>query len=286
MATDPSHQERPTPAVLVDELTRQLDATRRLLTEGPGPVAAEALDALAPETGLEARLAASLAAPPLADADAFPAAHRLAVRALEILDREAAREIPVSRLLGPLRPLASLAATFVAEYVTRSYARDVATRLATLYARREVQAPPGTPERRLLAAARAEMHRLLPGFTGGGASLPALLAGGAAVPLLASAVQYLGAIDFLARPVIVALFSGLFVLTLLLSSLLLTAVRHAHRRCTLVMRQPLHVLWEAIGDAGTPPEDHARAVAIVALVLAAGAWLVIPALGAFLYLAS
>lgn len=286
MASEPPHHERPTPAALVDELTRQLDVTRRLLIDGPGTAAAQALDALTAETGLEARLAASLAAPPLADRVAFSAAHRLVVRALEILDREAAREIPVSRLYGPLRPVASLAATFIAQWVTRGYARQVAARLADLYARREVQALPGTPERRLLSGARTEMWRLLPGFTGGGASLPALLAGGAVVPLLASAVQYLGALDILARPAILALFGGLFVLTLVLSSLLLTAVRHAHRRCTLIMRQPLHLLWESIGDAGPPPEDSARAIAIVAVVLAAGAWLIIPSVGAVLYLLS
>lgn len=272
------------PRALVDELTRQLDTTRRLLTSSPDDIAERALAALEPEAGAEARIAASLAAPPLADPAAFPAAHRLAVRALEVLDREAAQDVPVGRRYWRFRPLASLAAGFVAGYITRSYARAVAHRLAVLYARREAQCPPGTPERASLARARAEMDRLLPGFAGGGAGVPALVAGGALVPLLASLGQYLGAVDILARPVIAALFGSLFLLFLLLSSLLLTGARFAHRRAALVMRQPLAALWAAIGDAGDPPEDAARLFAAVAILLTGAVWLVIPAAAVTLYL--
>jgi hypothetical protein len=288
VATTPGSSDapRPSPGSLIDELTRQLDTTRRLLTSSPDEIAERALAAFTPEAELEARLATSLAAPPLADTARFPAAHRLAIHALEVLDREGARDIPAGRRYGPLRPFASIVLTFIAQYITRGYARSVAEHLAILYARREAQCQPGTPERSELARARVEMQRLLPGFAGGGAGVPALVAGGALVPLIASLSQYLGAIDFLARPVIVGLFGGLFVLFFILSSLLLAGARHAHRRATLIMGQPLHALWATIGNAGYPPDDDARLFATIAIMLSAVVWIVIPAAGVTLYLIS
>lgn len=281
----PGDEPRNAPAQFIDELTRQLDITRRLLTSSPDDVAERALAALPPDVALEARIASSLAAPPLADPAAFPAAHRLTVRALELLDREGARGIPVPRRYWLARPLAGLLLTFIAGYITRSYARAIAERLAHLYARREAQCPPGTPARAELARARVEMSRLLPGFSGGGSAVPALVAGGAAVPLVASLGQYLGAIDLGSRPAVGALFGVLFVLFLMLSSLLLTAARHAHRRAVIIMGQPLRALWDAVGDAGEPPEDDARLFAAVAILLSSLVWVVIPAAGAALYLA-
>lgn len=269
---------------LIEELTRQLDTTRRLLTSSPDDIAEQALAALPPDAALEARVAAGLAAPPLAHPAEFPGAHRLAIRALELLDREGPGGLSLPRGFGPARPLAALVAGFVAEYIIRSYTRSVAARLVGLYALREAQCPPGSAARRLLTAARAEMQRLLPAFSGGGVGAPILVAAGAILPLLASTGQYLGAIDRLPGPAIAALFAGLFVLFLLLSSLLLAGARHAHRRALLIAGSPLAALWQAIGSAGEPPGDDARLFATVAIVISSAVWLLLPVGGVVVYL--
>lgn len=272
---------------LLDELTEQLERTRQLLTHSPEAAADAALERFAGEREDEARIARDLAAPgPLAVPGRFLEAHRLAVRALEVLDRDGARNVRVSRWFGPLRPVATLGAEFVASYIVKSYARDIAGTLRRLYARREAQSLPGTVERVALARARTEADRLAPGFSGGGIGAPVLVAGGAAVPLAASLGQYLGAVDFLSRPVIVAGFTALFLLFLFLSSVLLSGAGLAHRRSRLIMSQPLAALWEVVGHAGEPPRDNSRVFATVAIVLTGLVWVVIPVAGVVLYVVS
>lgn len=272
---------------LLDELTEQLERTRQLLTHSPEEAAEAALERFAGESEDEARIARDLATTgPLAVPGRFLEAHRLAVRALEVLDRDGARNVRVSRWFGPLRPLATLGAEFVATYIVKSYARDVAGTLRRLYARREAQSLPGSPERMALARARMESDRLAPGFSGGGIGAPVLVAGGAAVPLIASLGQYLGAVDFLSRPVIAAGFTALFLLFLFLSSVLLSGAGLAHRRSRLIMSQPLAALWEVVGHVGEPPRDNSRVFATVAIVLTGLVWVVIPVAGVVLYVVS
>lgn len=262
---------------ILNELTDQLDQTRLLLTANPEAAAEAAMARFAGEAEVESRIAAALAAPTvLADPERFLEAHRLAVRALEILDREGSRDPHVSRRFGPLRPIAEFGAEYIAEYIVKDYAESTANAMRRLYSRREPQAPRGTEERAMLAQARIEMERLTPGFNGGGIGAPVLLAGGAVVPLMASLSQYFGAIDFLAKPVLIGMFVALFVLFGFLSSLLLGAASVAHRRCRLIARQPLTVLWECVGHAGNPPRDGSRMFATVAVVLSALVWVVIP----------
>ena len=272
---------------LLDDLTEQLDRTRRLLMLNPERAADEALASFKGAAEAEARIAADLAvAAPLADVQRFPDAHRLVMRALEVLDREGSRDPAAPGRLGPLRRVVAAGAGFVAKYIVKPHAQWVVRSFARLYLRREAQAVPGTPERLALTRARMEAERLAPGFSGGGLGAPTLIAAGAVVPLVASVSQYVGAIDFLARPVIIALFTGLFVLFLLLSSILLSGAGLARRRSELIMRQPLRALWAAVGHAGEPPEDNSRLFAAVAIILSSVVWVVIPVVGVGLYVLS
>lgn len=273
------------PPSLIAELASQLEATRRLLAADPDAAAELALRSGAAGAALETRVAASLAAPPLADPAGFPAAHRLTIRALEVLDREGPARVPVGRHYSILRAPASFLATFVAASIARSYIRAVAARLAVLYARREAQCEPGTPARSALAGARAEMQRLLPGFSGRGAALPALVIGGAGVPVVASFGQYLVAINRLPAPVLALLFAALVALFVAATSLVLRGARFAHQRVSVIMGRPLEALWLTIGDAGEPPRDQARLIAAVAIALGAVAWLLVPAAAALVFLA-
>ncbi|MCE7927029.1 MAG: hypothetical protein DYG91_00805 [Chloroflexi bacterium CFX7] len=252
----------------------------------PDEAAERALERLGGETEVEARLAAELAAAgPLAHPERFPEAHRLAVRALEVLEREGSRNPRVGRL-GPLAPVARMGVEFVAEYIVKSYAQAIAGRLRTLYTRREAQCPPALPERRLLARARMEMDRIAPGFQGGGVGAPIIVVVGAAVPLLASLAQSAGAIPFSNRGVQLAGVGLLLLLFLALSSVLLRGAAVAHRRSRLIMQQPLAALWDAIGHAGAPPEDDSVTFATIAIVLTAVVWFVLPALAVILFVAA
>ena len=274
---------RPDELLLLDELTEQLDRTRRLLSGDTERAAEAALARFSGQAEVEARIAAQLAASmPLAQPERFGEAHRLTMRAVEVLDREGFRNPKVGRL-GPLSPVVEAGAEFVAEYIIKSYSESIVGSLRNLYARRESQCVPGTPERRLLSQARVEMDRVAPTFTGGGPGAPILLVGGLLVPLIASISQYAGAISFSNRWVLLGGVAILFVMFFLLSGMLLAGASVARRRSKLIMHQPLAALWETIGHAGNPPEDDATMFALAAIVLTAMLWFVLPAAAAVLY---
>jgi hypothetical protein len=266
---------------LLEDLTAQLERTRDLLTGSPEEAASRALHLLGGQKEVEARIAVDLAARgPLTQPERFGEAHRLTMRALEILNRDGSRDPPVPRL-GPVRPLLKLAVEAVAKYIVRSYAAAIIGRLRRLYTRRESQAAPRTPERHLLARARLDAERLSPDY-GGGTRLPAVLAGGAAVPALASFAQRLGALDFGNFWVQIAGLVLLFLLFLGVSWVLLQGAGVAHRRSRLIMQQPLNALWETIGNCGIPPKDPSTTFATVSITLTVLAWFVLPAVAAAL----
>jgi hypothetical protein len=271
-------RERIPGETILDDLTEQLDRTRKLLTSSPEEAAEAALASFAGQSEVEARIAADLAASqPLADPERFLAAHRLAVRALEVLDRDGSRNPQVSSRYGPVKPLIEFGVEFVAEYITKDYAESTANSIRRLYTRREPQAERGSAERLALSQARVEMERVANGFKGGGVSAPALVVGGAAFPLLASVSQLFGPLDFLSKPVLLSGLLIMFIVFGLLSSILLTGASIAHRRSTVIMRQPLAALWATIGHCGNPLQDDSWMFASIALMLSALVWVAVPA---------
>lgn len=274
---------KPDDLLLLDEVTDQLGRTRRLLGGDSDAVAEAVLASFGGETEVEARIVAQLAVQqPLAQPERFGEAHRRTVRALEVLDREGYREPRVPRL-GPLTPIAAWGAEFVAEYIVQAYAKGIVGTVRTLYARREAQCIPASPERRLLAQARIEIDRLAPSFSGGGIGPPILVVVGILLPLLGTLSQYLGAINFADRWVLTTGIGVLFVIFFLLSGMLLAGASVARRRSRLIMQQPLATLWESVGNAGHPPGDDATFFATVAIAMAGVLWFVLPALAAVVY---
>jgi len=263
--------------LLLDELTDQLDRTRRLLTGSPADAAERALSRIGGASEADTRLVSEIAiAKPLAQPDRFDEAHRLVMKSLEVLDRDGFRDPPVVTI-GPLRALARPAVEFVAKYIVRSFTRRVVDDLATLYSQRESQSVPASPERKLLARRRIELERLQPRFGGGGLGAPILLAAGAAVPALASIGQQLGAIDIQARWVLTAVAAPL-ILFVLLSWMLLRGAAVARHRSRLILGQPLAALWQTIGHAGDTPEDDSVLFATIAILLTALVWFALPAM--------
>lgn len=260
--------------LLLDELQSTLESTRGVLAGNPEESALRALDRLGVETEAEARLAVELAArAPLAVPARFPEAHRLTMQALEVLDREGARNPHIPRL-GPFRPLAAFAVRFVAGYIIGRYVGDITGRLWALYARREAQAEPGSESRVLLRAARVEAERMTRAYGGGPSAALGLVGGGVVGGLFASITPLLGKLTN--QSVLGITLLAMIVLFFCLSWVMLRGAALARHRCRLVMGPPLAALWETIGTAGSPPEDDSSLIATIAIICAAGAWIVLP----------
>ena len=52
----------------------------------------------------------------------------------------------------------------------------------------------------------------------------------------------------------------------------------ASRRIRLSLTQPLVEAWHSVGHCGSPPKDHSRRFAIVAITLTLSVWIVLPLL--------
>jgi hypothetical protein len=264
-----------TDKLILDELTDQLDRTFKLLRGDIDQAADLAFAQIKVDTAAEARLLNELAErEPLAHPERFTDAHRLAMHAMEVLDRDGWRHPRLPRL-GPLHAPARWAVEFVAQYVVRSYVADTVRNLARLYARRESQSPTESPERRVLARARIQVDRLSLGFRGGASGLPTVLIGGAAIPVVASLARQFGAVKP-GEPVLIGGGSVLFVIFAVLAFVLLQGAGLARRRVNVVGRQPMEALYETIGHCGRPPEDDADTIALVAIGLTALTWFILP----------
>jgi hypothetical protein len=264
-----------TDKLILDELTDQLDQTFKLLRGDIDQAADLAFAQIKVDTAAEARLLNELAErEPLAHPERFTDAHRLAMHAMEVLDRDGWRHPRLPRL-GPLHAPARWAVEFVAQYVVRSYVADTVRSLARLYARRESQSHTESPERRVLARARIQVDRLSLGFRGGASGLPTVLIGGAAIPVVASLARQFGAVKP-GEPVLIGGGSVLFVIFAVLAFVLLQGAGLARRRVNVVGRQPMEALYETIGHCGRPPEDDADTIALVAIGLTALTWFILP----------
>lgn len=260
--------------LLLDELQSTLESTRGVLAGNPEESALRALDRLGVQSEVEAGLAAELAArAPLAVPGRFSEAHRLAMQALEVLDREGARNPRIPRI-GPLRPLAAMAVRFVAAFIIGRYVSAITGRLWALYARREAQSLPGSESRSLLRAARVESERMMRAFGGGPSAALGLVGGGVVGGLFASMTPLLGKLTN--QTVLGVTLLVMIVLFFSLSWVMLRGAALARHRSRLIMGPPLAALWETIGAAGGPPEDDSSMIATIAIICAAGAWIVLP----------
>ncbi len=252
--------------LVVDELTERLTAFKQLSKDDVDGASA-ILDQFGAKGKVEADIIKELAARrPLYLSGRFEEAHRIAMRSLEVLDRNGARAAKLPAL-GPLQPIASFLVQLVARFIVRSYQADVIRAIKHLYIRRESQCAPMSPERFILRRARIDAERVQPTLKANPIGVPAFLLGGA---FLSSILSTLGrAVSsasasrvgvFVAAGVLVAVISGA-------SWVVLRGAAVARSRIRLTMDQPLKALWETIGAAGNPPKDQARAFALIATVL-------------------
>jgi hypothetical protein len=264
-----------TERLLLDELSERLD-TLKLLRAGDDEQAGAVLEQFGARGKVEAEILEQLGLRvPLQHPERFAEAHRTAMHALEVFDRNSARP-PSSLRAGPLRPVASPVVQLVVRIIVSSYARTVARQLRELYTRRWAASEPGTREFAMLRLARLEMERVAPALENKATGVPTFLVGGAAVSGIASVLQGLllkAANNDVVLVAIAAVFSAV---ALGAFWCILTAAATARRRTRLALDQPLRALWQTIGGAGRPPHDQSRQFAIYAIVVLLIAWLVVP----------
>ncbi len=208
---------------------------------------------------------------PLAHPERFPEAHRTAVRAIEVFDRNAARR-PSSLPAGRLGALAKPVVQLLIGIIVHRHEKRVVSHIRELYALREAGSVEGTDEFHALRLGRKQLTRLSPDLSDAKVSLPAFLLGGA---VLSSATSFLERavsdriLLLLLSIVLAAVFLGAF-------WCILTAAAIARRRTRIALDRPLAALWETIGAAGQPPKDNSRSFALSSGILLVTAWLIVP----------
>ncbi len=274
MSTDPS-----TPAVdkglLLDELDEKF-AAFQAFRKSDSAAADEILGGLGAQDDVDREIVLELSSPsPLGHPDRFPASHRLAVRALEVLDRNGGRSVKV-RGLGPLSPIAAFLVQQVATFIVRSYQGSVADKMLDLYGRREANAREDDPSRYMLMRARMQMERLKPGFKRNALGVPLFVVGGALFSTLLSLIQQaiVSALSGTAGRIIATVVIGLIMLGV--GWVILRGSAVAHRRIHLSLDGPIEALWQTIGRCGDPPQDPSRTFAMIAVILALLPWILIP----------
>ena len=212
---------------------------------------------------------------PLGHPDRFPEAHALAVRALEVLDRNGARGVQINSL-GPLGPVAAFGVQQVTHLIVRSYQSTVADHMLRLYERREANAARDDPDRKLLMRARIHMERITPGFKRSVLGVPAFFLGGAVLSGAVRVLQLLiaSALSTLWSKIIATVVLGMVIAGL--AWIILRGAAVARQRIHLTMDGPLEGLWSAIGRCGSPPRDPSRVIALIAIILAFIPWVLIP----------
>ena len=213
---------------------------------------------------------------PLWRPDRFEEAHRMAMRSLEVLDRNGVRPPQMPRL-GLLKPVASYVVQQMTRWIVKGYQNRLVTRIRKLYERREANTEWGSREHVMLRRARINAVQVEQGFKGDQLGLPTFLLGGAILSSIVSALRaFVGwAISGIVGVVVFAIVLAVVFAGLAWAALYAAGV--ARRRIRLSTEQPIKALYETIGACGNPPKDDSYNFAAYAIVLLVLAWVLIPA---------
>jgi hypothetical protein len=263
--------------LLLDELGDQLERFR-LLRKSDDEATDSLLDGLGAHSPVDRDIITELSSTrPLGRPERFEEAHVLAMRALEVLDRNGARQVPVPKRLGPLKPVAATLVGWVTRFIVRSHQAEVIDDIANLYERRVASSPPGHPDRLVLLRASRDARRINENYKGNPIGVPTFLLGGAAISALWGMLRSAADVALGNRA---AAISAVVVLTVLFGGVawvILRGAAVARRRIRLTTERPLAALWQTIGRAGDPPRDRARTFAVYGILLTAASWFVVPA---------
>ncbi|MCB2223948.1 MAG: hypothetical protein KQH83_07205 [Actinobacteria bacterium] len=272
---DPQQEKSQLRHLVLDDLERQFD-TFQALRKSDGAAADAVLEGLGAQGDVDRDIVLELSAPrPLGHPERFPEAHRLAVRGLEVLDRNGGRGVSV-RGLGPLGPVAAFLTQQMTQFIVRSHQSNVASSMLHLYERREANAAPGDPALPLLRRARIQMQRLTPGFKKNALGVPIFVIGGALLSTILSLTQraLASALSSLWGRVIATVVIGLIMAAV--AWVIVRGAAVARRRIKLSLDGPVAALWETIGRCGDPPRDPAKVFGLIGIVIALLPWVLIP----------
>src|SRR5262245_7866773 len=250
--TPPDDPAAPGEEELLEETGNPIERLR--LLSGDDEQIERYLDTLEVTGPRERELLTEISRPrPLARPDRFPADHRQMAEALESLARHGYRGTTAGRRLGPFRPVARWGVQLIARYLVVSHIRDVAQTLRNLYTLREIQALPGSLERRELRRARMDGERMVEALRRNTVGVPTFLVGGAAVSIFASVGRASGLLSDERWALALGIAGTLIALAA--SWMILRAAALASRRIRLVTEVSIGELWTSIGWCGKPPRD-------------------------------
>ena len=118
---------------------------------------------------------------PLWQPHKFGEAHRMAMRSLEVLDRNGVRGAPMPKPLGPLKPVVGFVVQLVTRWIVRDYQNNLASNIRKLYERREANSVWGSEDHMLLRRARINAVQVEQGLKSNPIGVPGFLLGGAAL---------------------------------------------------------------------------------------------------------
>ena len=252
---------------------------RLQLLGGDDEAIAAFLDEIEVSSPREREMLAELARPaPLARPERFEADHRRVLVAVESLRRHGFHGAQAGEQLGPLRVAARYLVQLVARYVVVTHVKNISTQLRNLYWLRQMQAPSSSHEYDLIQPARLDAQALMEITKSREIGVPTFVLGGIVIPLTLS-IWRLGS-GFRFEHWWAALVVGIagIAIGLGISWIVLRGAALASRRIGMTLREPLRELWITIGSCGSPPRDHSRRFAIVAISLTVGVWIVLPLL--------
>lgn len=260
----------------LDDLVSKLDAFQ-LLRKNDTDQAGAVLEEIGASSKVDADIVLELSSKrPLGHADRFLEAHSIAVRSLEVLDRNSHRDIPVSPKLKFLAPVAAFLVSLVTQFLVRSYLSRAIDEMRRLYIRREAAALPGDPHLPLLTRTRVHAERLTPGFKKNALGVPTFLFGGAVLSGLLSVVQQIFGLATASTWVILIVLILLIALLAAASWVIVHGTAVARRRIDLTTRAPLDALWQTVGRAGHAPKDHSKVFAVIAIILTVASFVLLP----------
>lgn len=250
----------------LDDVINRLDAFQ-LLRKSDGDSATQLLVDLGANSDIDRDIILELGAKrPLGHPERFEEAHSLAVRSLEVLDRNGHRSIPVPKLFF-LAPIVQFLVQIVTQFIVRSYIGSVIDAMKRLYERREAASPADWEHLPMLTRARIGADRILPGLKRSKLALPAFLFGGAILSPLIGILQRAITSSISSRLLRSIVLIVLFLLLTAASWIIVHGSAVARRRINLTAKQPVDSLWQVIGRCGEPPRDHSTIFAVVALIL-------------------
>ena len=274
--------ERP---LVLDELSKQFEQFRILRTGADTDATERLLDQLGAQDPVEAQIVLELSAQrPLGHPERFTEAHVLAMRSLEVLDRNGARVPPVPSV-GPLKPIAQFGVQLVTRFLVRNHQADIVDAIRNLYTRRLAWCAPDDPARMPMIRARLDAERVASTYKGNPIGVPTFLLGGAVISGLASAFRIVGEAALGSRLAAGVAVATAFIVLAALSWMILRGAAVAHHRIRITTDAPVRALWETIGRCGNPPEDDAQTFAVYAIILTVVGWLLIPLGVLFVYAA-